>query len=126
VPQLDFHCQEGPDAAQSLAAAALWPVESGLMLENIPERSDTKSQTGVTPLLVDGKALAAMLSIGLSKLYQMDRSGHLGPMPMKFGRRTLWRTEEVAAWVRAGCPRRELWLKMAQDQGFGHQYGRRY
>lgn len=34
--------------------------------------------------------------------------------------------EEITAWVRAGCPRRELWLRMAQDQGFGHQFGQRF
>lgn len=95
-------------------------------IEKTSDTSDTKAQIGVAPLLLDSKALATMLSIGLSKLYQMNRSGHLGPMPLKFGQRTLWRTEEIAAWVRAGCPRRELWLKMAQDQGFGHQHGRRF
>ena len=41
-------------------------------------------------------------------------------------RRTLWRTEEITAWVRAGCPSRAVWVKMAQDQGFGHQYGQRF
>lgn len=96
------------------------------MMEKPPDQPETKDQASVAPLLLDGKALAAMLSIGLSKLYQMDRSGQLGPMPLEFGRRTLWRTEEIVAWVRAGCPRRELWLTMAQDQGFGHQFGQRF
>jgi hypothetical protein len=38
-------------------------------------------------------------------------SGHycLLPRPMRIGRATLWRTEELRAWVDAGCPRREQW-----------------
>ncbi len=96
------------------------------MLENIPERSDTKSRTGVAPLLLDAKSVAAVLSVSLRTIYGMKSTGEIGPIPIRLGRRTLWRYEEIAAWVRAGCPRRELWLKMAQDQGFGHQFGQQF
>ena len=119
VPQLDFHCHEGPEGAQSLAASCLWVVESGLMLANIPERSDTKSQADVAPLLLDAKSVAMLLSSSRSMLYQISNTGELGPMFIKLGTRSLWRYDELAAWVRAGCPRRELWVKMAQDQGVG-------
>ena len=47
-------------------------------------------------------------------------------MSIKLGTRRLWRYDELAAWVRAGCPSRGVWLKMAQDQGFGHQHGQRF
>ena len=96
------------------------------MLEKIPERSDTNDQVGVAPLLLDAKAVATMLSVSLRTIYGMKSTGELGPIPIRFGRRTLWRYEEIAAWVRAACPRRERWLKMAQDQEFGHQFGQRF
>ena len=47
-------------------------------------------------------------------------------MSIKMGARRLWRYEERAAWVHAGCPQRELWFKMAQEQGSGHQHGQRF
>jgi hypothetical protein len=95
-------------------------------METTGDKSNKQDQPVVTPLLLNGKAVAAALSIGLSLLYQMDRSGQLGPMGLRLGRRRLWRLEELRAWVQAGCPRRELWVKMAQEQGFGHQLGQRF
>ncbi len=95
-------------------------------METTEDKSNKQDQAVVTPLLLNGRAVAALLSIGLSLLYQMDRSGPLGPMGLRFGRKRLWRQEEIRAWVQADCPRRELWVKMAQEQGFGHQFGRRF
>ncbi|MDI9430644.1 MAG: helix-turn-helix domain-containing protein [Planctomycetota bacterium] len=96
------------------------------MMEKPPDQPETKGQAGVTPLLLDVKAVAGVLSVGTRMIYSMMSSGELGPLPIRLGRRTLWRYDELAAWVHAGCPRRELWLKMAQDQGFGHQHGQRF
>jgi len=61
-------------------------------------------------LLINAAEVARMLGIGLSCLYSMDRSGELGPMGLHLRRRRLWPVEEVQAWVRAGCPRREVWV----------------
>ena len=111
----------------NLASRASPAVESGLMMEKTPDKPDAKDQQpGVAPLLLDVKAVAGVLSVGTRMIYSMMSSGELGPLPIRLGRRRLWRYEELAAWVHAGCPRRELWLKMAQDQGFGHQFGQRF
>ncbi|HPC95485.1 MAG TPA: hypothetical protein PLU87_11115 [Sedimentisphaerales bacterium] len=67
-----------------------------------------------------------MLSISRSMLYQISNTGELGPMSLKLGTRRLWRYDELAAWVRADCPPRGVWLTMAQNQGFGRQDGRRF
>jgi predicted DNA-binding transcriptional regulator AlpA len=91
-----------------------------------PDQSETKDQASVAPLLLDAKAVAAMLSISRSMLYQISNTGELGPMSIKLGKRRLWRYDELAAWVRAGCPSRGAWVKMAQDQGFGHQHSQRF
>jgi predicted DNA-binding transcriptional regulator AlpA len=61
------------------------------------------------PLLVGADDVAALLGVGLSCLYAMDRSGELGPRGLYLRRRRLWPVAEVQAWVRAGCPRREIW-----------------
>ena len=68
------------------------------------------------PLLIDAATMAKMLGIGLSCLYSMDRSGELGPMGLHLRRRRLWPVEEVQAWVRAGCPRREVWMVTQENR----------
>jgi len=94
--------------------------------ENAPANADAKEQTDVTPLLLDAKAVATMLSVSGRTIFRLSSSGQLGPMPVAVGGRSLWRRDEVAAWVQAGCPRREAWLKMAQEKGFGRPGGRRF
>jgi hypothetical protein len=68
------------------------------------------------PLMADHKSLARMLGIGVSCLYAMDRSGQLGPMGLYLRRRRLWPVEEIQAWVRAQCPRREVWVARTERQ----------
>ena len=66
----------------------------------------------VTPELLGIAQAATMLGIGLTKFKSMAASGQLGPKPLKFGRRRLYRRRELIAWVDQQCPRREKWLEM--------------
>jgi len=34
------------------------------------------------------------------------------PQPVRIGRSLYWRTEELKAWVAAGCPDRGTWIAM--------------
>ena len=63
-------------------------------------------------LLLSAEDAAALLGIGRTLLYSMHSSGRLGPLPVKLGRRALWNRREIVAWVAAGCPAREQWLRM--------------
>jgi predicted DNA-binding transcriptional regulator AlpA len=63
------------------------------------------------PLLLDAKQTSALLGIGRTHLYALHSSGRL-PLPLRLGRRTLWRAEELKNWVLAGCPSRQKWLSM--------------
>lgn len=72
------------------------------------------------PLLLDGKAVCELLSIGLSTLYCMHRSGELGPMGLKLRGRRLWRRQEIEAWVAHDCPRREKWSAIKERNS--HKY----
>ena len=74
-----------------------------------PQNASTTT-TPTTPLLLAGPEVCELLSIGLSTLYAMDRSGELGPMGVKLRGRRLWPRRELSAWVDAGCPHREKWL----------------
>jgi predicted DNA-binding transcriptional regulator AlpA len=63
----------------------------------------------VEPLLVDAKAAAKLLGISPRHLLGMHSSGRL-PLPVRLGRRRLWRVAELTAWVAADCPVREKWI----------------
>ncbi len=60
-------------------------------------------------LLLNAIEAAALLGIGRSHLYGLHASGQL-PMPVKLGRRSLWRRDELERWVQAGCPVRGKWV----------------
>lgn len=66
------------------------------------------------PLLINFRTAAGLIGVGVSTFYCMDRSGELGPQGIRLRRRRLWSREELAAWVRAGCPRREKWIAMSK------------
>lgn len=63
-------------------------------------------------LLVDAAGVGAMLSLSRTKIYQMDSSGELGPVALKFGGRRRWRVDEISEWARRNCPCRREWLAM--------------
>ena len=60
------------------------------------------------PLLVDAKEAARLCGIAESTFWALHSAGKV-PMPVRLGRRTLWRAAELAAWTDAGCPARERW-----------------
>jgi len=66
--------------------------------------------TTLEPLLVDVAGAARMLSIGHSLLYEMASDGRLGPMAIPFGRKKLYRIDELRRWVQEGCKPRSQWL----------------
>ena len=69
----------------------------------------------LAPLLLDADQAALLLNIGRSLFYSMHSAGTLGPLPVRLGRRTLWRREELKRWVAAGCPTRDQWVKIKQN-----------
>lgn len=64
-------------------------------------------------LLIGAKQAAQQLGIGQSLFYELKSQGRL-PLPIRLGRRVLWRTDELARWVQAGCPTVERWQQMKQ------------
>lgn len=60
------------------------------------------------PLLVTAKQAAGMCGKSLRTWRTWDAAGWI-PRPVRIGRSTLWRVDELQEWVAAGCPRREEW-----------------
>ncbi len=71
-----------------------------------------KMQIALTPLLADADGVGQMLGVSRAMVFNMHSDGRLGPLPVKLGTRTLWRTDELSRWVAARCPRRERWLEV--------------
>ncbi len=59
-------------------------------------------------LLVTAKQAAAMCAKSLRTWWTWHAAGWI-PRPVRIGRSTLWRTDELRQWVAAGCPRRTEW-----------------
>ena len=62
-------------------------------------------------LLISAKAAAAACGKSLRTWRAWDAAGWI-PRPVRIGRSTLWRADELRAWVEAGCPRRDEWEAM--------------
>lgn len=60
------------------------------------------------PLLVTAKQAALLCAKSLRTWRAWDSCG-LIPRPVRVGRSTLWRVDELKAWIAAGCPRRAEW-----------------
>ena len=63
---------------------------------------------GLRPLLLTAKQAASMCGKSLRTWRTWDAAGWI-PRPVRIGRSTLWRLDELQEWVAAGCPRREEW-----------------
>ena len=65
----------------------------------------------VEPILVGIEGAAGMLGISVTAFKALDRTGQIGPMPVRIGtlQRRLWSVSELRQWAEAGFPIREIW-----------------
>jgi len=59
-------------------------------------------------ILLSAPEAAALCGVGRSLWYSLHSSGRI-PLPVRLGRRTLWRKDELRDWTNAGCPNRDKW-----------------
>lgn len=74
-----------------------------------------KEQENLMALLMNAATAAKFLGIGRSQFYLLNSNGGLGPLPVRLGRRNLWRRLELQAWVAKGCPAREQWVDRGSE-----------
>ena len=70
------------------------------------------AQLPATAKLLNVKDLAALLRVGRTKVWQLDKTGRLGPQKIKLGSCARWRRDEVVAWIDAGMPPRREWVEL--------------
>jgi len=76
------------------------------MPEGINQNSDIQQR-----LLVTAKQAAKLCGKSLRTWWAWDSAGWI-PRPVRIGRSTLWRFDEIQAWVKANCPHRDQWEAM--------------
>ncbi|WP_337173579.1 helix-turn-helix domain-containing protein [Paludisphaera sp.] len=59
--------------------------------------------TDTTPLLISAAELASLLGISERTLWRLLSAGRL-PQPLRLGRNTRWRSDEIRRWIDSGCP----------------------
>jgi excisionase family DNA binding protein len=59
--------------------------------------------TDAAPKLINAEELARLLDVSERTLWRLLSGGKL-PQPVRIGRNTRWRLEEVSDWIQKGCP----------------------
>ena len=70
------------------------------------EASESSPDNGA--LLFTARQAAAVCGKSLRTWRTWDAAGWI-PRPVRIGRSTLWRADELREWVAVGCPRRQEW-----------------
>jgi len=73
-----------------------------------PGAVDTTANSTASPLVVDAKALAKLLGLGVRTIRTHDAAGKL-PSPIRIGGRVVWVVAEIRDWLTAGAPDRKTW-----------------
>jgi len=68
----------------------------------------------LVPLLLDADDAAMLLGVSRSHFYALHSSGRLGPSPVRLGKRSLWRRDELEQWVLNDCPSRQQWIDLKE------------
>jgi len=61
-------------------------------------------------LLLSASEAARLCGVSRSLWWGLHSAGKI-PLPVKLSGRTLWRCDELRAWVAAGCPSRDRWMQ---------------
>ena len=103
----------------TLGAPPALPVTStsiGRSRLSSPEASPLPGPTllkATERLLICAPELARLLGVSQRQVAAHAASGRL-PRPVRLGRATRWRVEEIREWLAAGAPAREKWELLRQ------------
>jgi predicted DNA-binding transcriptional regulator AlpA len=81
-----------------------------------PLAAPTAPVAETPPIAIDARGAARLCGISRSLWHSMKAAGRI-PLPIRLGRRVLWRVEELHAWVKAGCPPLHRWEQIKNSAG---------
>jgi predicted DNA-binding transcriptional regulator AlpA len=76
--------------------------------------SNTRNATDSERLALPAADVAKLLGISQRHLHNLNATGRL-PRPIRLGRSTRWRVDELRDWLNAGCPARDKWELLRQE-----------
>lgn len=79
-------------------------TEDGYMMLKGDEEMEEK-------MVLSIKEVAHLLNVSVRHIAGMDKKGLL-PRPVRLGKSVRFVRVEIGAWIRSGCPSRELWEEM--------------
>ena len=69
----------------------------------------------ITAFVVEARIAAQLCGVSRSTWFALKAAGRI-PRPVRIGRRTLWRVDEIKAWLDAGCPPLHRWEQIAKGR----------
>lgn len=73
-----------------------------------PAKAEGQGPADVHPRLIDAAAAARLCGVSKSGWWAFHASGRC-PLPVRLGRATRWRLDELTDWIGEGCPVRSKW-----------------
>ena len=73
-----------------------------------PARDGDQKADNVHARLIDAAAAARLCGVSKSGWWAFHAAGRC-PLPVRLGRATRWRRDELSDWIDAGCPSRSKW-----------------
>ena len=83
-------------------------MSADMKSDNITDRNPRNIDVAGNALLLTARHASAICGKSLRTWRSWDAAGRI-PRPVRIGRSTFWRTDELREWVAVGCPRREEW-----------------
>lgn len=68
--------------------------------------SDRKPEPETCALLLDARAAGALCGFSRASWWKLQQSGRC-PLPIRLGRKVLWRRSDLEGWIAQGCPPRD-------------------
>lgn len=65
-------------------------------------------------MVLSTKELARLLDVSVRHVAEMDKKGLL-PRPVRLGKSVRFIQVEIGAWIRSGCPSRDVWEEMKAE-----------
>ncbi|MCA9090575.1 MAG: sigma-70 family RNA polymerase sigma factor [Planctomycetaceae bacterium] len=80
----------------------------------VADNGDDDEDEPSDPLLLTARKAASLCGKSLRTWRTWDAAGFI-PQPVRIGRSTFWRADELKEWIAAGCPKRSVWEVMRSE-----------
>jgi excisionase family DNA binding protein len=80
------------------------------MNRELPLPQSLRTNSDDEPALITPRELAHLLSVSVRTLWRLRSTGRL-PAEIRLGGSVRWHRADALAWIAAGCPDRQAWVR---------------